>query len=56
MRGKPARPVHWGRRRSNAPSLPDWRIWYYLLEAAGLQVQLVNAREVRNVPGRPKTD
>jgi transposase len=33
-----------------------WRIWYYLLEAAGLQVQLVNAREVRNVPGRPKTD
>jgi transposase len=33
-----------------------WRIWFYLLEAAGLQVQLVNAREVKNVPGRPKTD
>jgi transposase len=33
-----------------------WRIWFYLLEAAGLEVQLVNAREVRNVPGRPKTD
>lgn len=33
-----------------------WRIWYYLLEAAGLDVQLVNAREVKNVPGRPKTD
>ena len=33
-----------------------WRIWYYLLEAAGLQVQLVNARDVKNVPGRPKTD
>jgi transposase len=33
-----------------------WRIWFYLLEAAGLQVQLVNARDVRNVPGRPKTD
>ncbi|BBX75819.1 hypothetical protein MSHI_37250 [Mycobacterium shinjukuense] len=33
-----------------------WRIWYYLLEAAGLSVQLVNAREVKNVPGRPKTD
>jgi len=32
-----------------------WRIWYYLLEAAGLDVQLVNAREVKNVPGRPKT-
>ena len=33
-----------------------WRIWYYLLEAAGLSVQLVNARDVKNVPGRPKTD
>jgi transposase len=31
-----------------------WRIWYYLLEAAGLDVQLVNARDVKNVPGRPK--
>lgn len=33
-----------------------WRIWFYLLEAAGLRVQLVNARDVKNVPGRPKTD
>ena len=33
-----------------------WRIWFYLLEAAGLEVWLVNAREVRNAPGRPKTD
>ena len=33
-----------------------WRIWFYLLEAAGLEVQLVNARDVKNVPGRPKTD
>ncbi|WP_461479837.1 IS110 family RNA-guided transposase [Mycobacterium sp. HUMS_1102779] len=33
-----------------------WRIWYYLPEAAGLSVQLVNARDVKNVPGRPKTD
>jgi hypothetical protein len=33
-----------------------WRIWYYLLEAAGLAVDLVNARDVKNVPGRPKTD
>jgi transposase len=33
-----------------------WRIWFYLFEAAGLDVQLVNARDVRNVPGRPKTD
>jgi transposase len=33
-----------------------WRIWFYLLEACGLDVQLVNAREVKNLPGRPKTD
>ncbi|WP_322768352.1 IS110 family transposase [Frankia sp. Cr1] len=33
-----------------------WRIWFYLLEAHGLEVQLVNARDVKNVPGRPKTD
>jgi transposase len=33
-----------------------WRIWYYLLEAAGLDIQLVSAREARNLPGRPKTD
>ena len=33
-----------------------WRIWFYLLESAGLDVQLVSARDVKNVPGRPKTD
>jgi transposase len=33
-----------------------WRIWFYLLEAAGLDVQLVNARDVKAAPGRPKTD
>src|SRR5215813_5942485 len=33
-----------------------WRIWFYLLESAGLEVQLVNAREVKAAPGRPKTD
>jgi transposase len=33
-----------------------WRIWFYLLETEGLDVQLVNARDVKNVPGRPKTD
>jgi len=33
-----------------------WRPFYYLLEAAGLMVWLVNAAQVRNVPGRPKTD
>ncbi|MBV8177433.1 MAG: IS110 family transposase [Mycobacterium sp.] len=33
-----------------------WRPFYYLLEAAGLVVWLVNARQVKNVPGRPKSD
>jgi transposase len=33
-----------------------WRIWFYVLEQHGLDVQLVNARDVKNVPGRPKTD
>ncbi len=33
-----------------------WRVWFYLLETRGLDVQLVNAREVKNLPGRPKTD
>jgi transposase len=32
------------------------RPFYYLLEARGLTVWLVNAREVKNVPGRPKTE
>jgi transposase len=33
-----------------------WRVFYYLLEACGVPVQLVNARDVKNVPGRPKSD
>jgi len=33
-----------------------WRIWFYVLEEAGLAVQLVNASQARNLPGRPKTD
>ena len=33
-----------------------WRIWFYVLEAAGLAVQLVSAAQARNLPGRPKTD
>jgi transposase len=32
-----------------------WRIWYYLLEAAGLDVQLVRAYDVKQAPGRPQT-
>jgi len=33
-----------------------WRPFVYLLEAGGLTVWLVNASEVKQVPGRPKTD
>jgi len=54
--GKRARPVLRGRRRGNAPPLPDWRIWFYLLEAAGFETWLVNAKDVKHLPGRPKTD
>ncbi|GAA2231483.1 IS110 family transposase [Kitasatospora cystarginea] len=33
-----------------------WKVFFFLLEARGLECWLVNAREVKNVPGRPKTD
>lgn len=33
-----------------------WRIWYYLAEAAGIEVWLVNSRDLKNVPGRGKSD
>ena len=33
-----------------------WRPFVYLLQARGLVVWLVNARDVKQVPGRPKTD
>jgi transposase len=33
-----------------------WRPFFYLLEAAGLKVWLINARDVKQVTGRPKTD
>ena len=33
-----------------------WRPPFYLLEAAGFDVWLVNARDVKHLPGRPKTD
>jgi transposase len=33
-----------------------WRIWYAVLEDAGLAVRLVNSSQARNLPGRPKTD
>jgi hypothetical protein len=31
-----------------------WRAWLYLLEARGLVVWLVNARDVKHLPGRPR--
>jgi transposase len=33
-----------------------WKGVFYLLEAEGFDCWLVNARDVKNVPGRPKTD
>jgi transposase len=33
-----------------------WRVWFAVLEEAGLGVQLVNSSQARNLPGRPKTD
>jgi transposase len=46
-----------GIRRVVVESTSDyWRPWLYLLEARGLVVWLVNARDVKHLPGRPKTD
>jgi transposase len=33
-----------------------WKSFFFLLEARGIECWLVNARDVKNVPGRPKTD
>jgi len=33
-----------------------WRPAFYLLEAHGFEVWLVNAKDVKHLPGRPKTD
>jgi transposase len=33
-----------------------WKPVFYLLEAHGFDVWLVNARDVKHLPGRPKTD
>jgi transposase len=33
-----------------------WKPFFFILEARGLRVWLVNARDVKNVPSRPKTD
>ena len=42
--------------QSRQGTSPCSRPYYVILEAAGLKVQLVNARTVKNVPGRAKTD
>jgi transposase len=34
----------------------DWRPPFYLFEAHGLEPWLVNAKDVKHLPGRPKTD
>ena len=33
-----------------------WKSFFFLLDARGIECWLVNARDVKNVPGRPKTD
>jgi transposase len=33
-----------------------WKPVFYVLEAAGFEVWLVNAKDVKHLPGRPKTD
>ena len=33
-----------------------WKPFYYLLEDCPFEVMLVNARHVKHLPGRPKTD
>ena len=33
-----------------------WKPLFYLLEAAGFEPWLVNAKDVKHLPGRPKTD
>jgi transposase len=49
--------VDLGVLRVSVESTSDYRrIFYYVLQAVGLDVQLVNAGDVKNVPGRPKTD
>lgn len=47
----------WGVQRVVMESTGDyWKGVYYLLEAEGFECWLVNARDVKNVPGRAKTD
>jgi transposase len=36
------------------PTSDYWRIWFFVLEACGLVVQLVNAAQAKALPGRPE--
>jgi transposase len=46
-----------GMQMASLESTSDyWRVWFVVLEEAGLDVQLVNSSQARNLPGRPKTD
>jgi hypothetical protein len=47
-------PVAW-KAGTAGSELIDWKVVYYLLEAEGFDCWLVNAREVKNTPGRAKT-
>ena len=50
-------PARQGIQRLVLESTSDyWRIYHYLAEAAGLEVWLVNARDVKHLPGRGKSD
>jgi transposase len=49
--------VELGVRRVVMEATSDyWRAPFYLFEAHGLEPWLVNAKDVKHVPGRPKTD
>src|SRR5712672_3628128 len=54
--GPPAGQGRHGDRHAGVHQGDYWRIWFFVLEACGLAVQLVNAAQARNLPGRPKTD
>ena len=50
-------PVELGVQRVVLEATSDyWKPVFYLLEAHGLEPWLVNARDVKHLPGRPKTD
>ncbi len=49
--------LRWGSPGSSWRRPADyWKPAFYLLEAAGFDPWLVNAKDVKHLPGRPKTD